>query len=188
MSYEDELYDDALERERELPNDQKLRGLSDLAARVRRKEEELESLREQQKNVQAERDRLVQQEIPDLMHELGMERFTLSDGTGVELKPEVYASIPEKNRDAALQWLRDNGYGDLIKHTLTVQFGMGEDRTAAQVADELVERGHDFTRKTTVLPQTLKAWVREQDSRGQMVPEDLINVHRVTVAKLKQPK
>lgn len=188
MSWEDELLQDAEGPQHGLPNDNRIKSLSSLAEEVREKDQKIEELKQKLKDTQYERDKLVQEHIPDMMHELGMEQFVLNDGTGVEIKPEVYASIPEAKREMALEWLRQNGFGDLIKRTLTLQFGMGEDERAAETAKELYEEGHNFQQKTTVLPQTLKAFVREQDRNGNLLPEELFSIHRVTVAKFKQPK
>lgn len=128
--------------------------------------------------------------LPDLLREVGMSSFSMGDGTTVELKDEIYPDIPAALREEAYEWLRRNGHGDLIKHEIKVTFGMGEDHDALAIRKLLV--GHDsplnFTEKETVLPQSLKAWIKEQDRKGGDLPEGLINVHRVTVAQMKTPK
>lgn len=150
--------------------------IAELEARIDDKKRELNDVRSKH--------------LPDLLREIGMTSFALSDGTTVELKDEIYPDIPASQREEAYEWLRQNGHGDLIKHEIKVSFGMGEDQDALAVRRLLVE--HDsplnFSEKETVLPQSLKAWIKEQDRKGGDLPEHLIKVHRVTVAHMKTPK
>lgn len=128
--------------------------------------------------------------LPDLLREVGMSSFAMEDGTTVELKDEIYPDIPAALREDAYEWLRKNGHGDLIKHEIKVTFGMGEDDSALAIRRLLVDHESpvNFTEKETVLPQSLKAWIKEQDRKGGDLPDGLINVHRVTVAHMKTPK
>lgn len=128
--------------------------------------------------------------IPDLLRSIRMNSFTLDDGTVVELKDELYPDIPAAKREAAYEWLRQNGHGDIIKHEIKITFGMGEDLEALAIRKTLTEHNSplNFSEKETILPQSLRAWVREQERRGTDLPSDLFSVHRVTNAHLKTPK
>lgn len=128
--------------------------------------------------------------IPDLLRGVGMNSFSLDDGTIVELKDELFPDIPATKREDAYEWLRVNGHGDLIKHEIKIVFGMGEDLEALVVRKSLAEHNTplNFTEKETILPQSLRAWVREQERRGTELPNDLFSVHRVTTAQFKTPK
>jgi predicted NACHT family NTPase len=72
--------------------------------------------------------------------------------------------------------LRDNNHGDLIKNTISVDFGRGEDNDAADLKQGLNDMGRSYTDKTGVHPQTLRAFVREQVESGQTLPLDLLGV------------
>jgi hypothetical protein len=128
--------------------------------------------------------------IPDLLRSAGLNAFTLDDGTNVELKDELFPDIPAAQREEAYAWLRDNGHGDLIKHEIKIVFGMGEDIEALAIRKQLSEHNSplNFTEKETILPQSLRAWVREQERRGTDLPNELFAVHRVTTAHLKKGK
>lgn len=128
--------------------------------------------------------------IPDLLRSIGMNSFSLADGSVVELKDELFPDIPAAKREAAYEWLRENGHGDLIKHEIKVTFGMGEDLEALTIRKMLHEHNSplNFTEKETILAQSLRAWVREQERRGTELPNDLFSVHRVTTAHLKTSK
>ena len=56
--------------------------------------------------------------LPDQMQEEDIKTITI-DGVGrVQLAGDVYASIPAEQQEAAFTWLRENGYGDLIRETV----------------------------------------------------------------------
>lgn len=190
MSDLDDLMQDAAEvASLRVPDDHKLTRVAELAAAVRRVEAEVEHVEQVLAQKQRELRNLVERDLPDAMRDIGLESFTLGDGTQVALKNEVYAGISEQHRTAALTWLRDHGYGDLIRNEVKVNFGSGEDSKASALQDFLRRNGTiEFSERSTVLPQTLKAFIKEQDQRGVAVPDDLFSVHRATVAKFAKRK
>ena len=87
------------------------------------------------------------------------------------------ASIPKDKIDEALDWLRNNNHGDLIKNTVSIDYARGEDNAAEKMKQDLRTQGQSFTDKTGVHPQTLKAFVREQTESGKNLPLDLLGAH-----------
>lgn len=140
---------------------------------------------------EAKRDlrRVSEIDLPEAMRAAGgITRVDLEGGLRVEVKPYYEAAISREHADAAFAWLRDNNHADLIKHEVRLGFGRGEDEVARYVVDDLRGRGLEPEEKTTVHPQTLKAFVREQMEAGQDLPHDLLGIHagqraKVTVAK-----
>lgn len=53
--------------------------------------------------------KLTDEDLPALLHEIGLTKFELDDGSKVELKPTYGAHIKVDNRPLAFAWLRDNG-------------------------------------------------------------------------------
>jgi hypothetical protein len=80
------------------------------------------------------------------------------------------------NREAAYNWLRSNGLGDIIKNEITVSFGRNEDNKAATYANLAKGQGYQPTQKLKVEPMTLKALVRERIEAGKEMPTDIFNV------------
>ena len=93
--------------------------------------DQLRSLCVSMKDLQAQKDALEEQlsginkaldvirtkDIPELMELLGLKNATF-DGIGrVQLAADLYASTREGKREAAMQWLRDCGYDDMIIET-----------------------------------------------------------------------
>lgn len=184
------LADAADEHLRELYNSggDKLDRIGRAGARVQELEGQIATLELSIESRKQEIQELRTRTIPDLLRSAGLNSFTLSDGTTVELKDEVFPDIPAAKREEAYAWLRENGHGDLIKHEIKVTFGMGEDLQALSLRKLLSEHNSplNFTEKETILPQSLRAWVREQERRGRDLPVEFFSVHRITKAELKK--
>ena len=115
--------------------------------------------------------------IPNALAEMNLKSLKLSDGSEVSVKDFYYARITEKNKSLAYKWLRDHGYGDLIKNEIAVPFGRGEDARANELLKTLVNTGYEPNQKTVVHPQTLKAFVKEQLESGKELPLDLLGAY-----------
>ena len=124
--------------------------------------------------------------IPDLMQEAGVSSLKLTNGSSVEVKPSIKASITLDNAEKAYLWLRENGHGDMIKNTLTASFNKEEDGKASHLMKLFEEQGYNYQRKEKVEPMTLKAFVSEQIERGKNVPMDLFSVYISNKTTIKQ--
>ena len=126
--------------------------------------------------------------IPTMMSEMGLSQLKLADGSSVDVKPHYSATITQANKEAAFNWLRNNGLGDIIKNEISVSFGRNEDNKAADYAALAQERGFQPTQKMKVEPMTLKALVRERTEAGKDMPTELFNIFvgNKTTIKRKQ--
>jgi hypothetical protein len=104
--------------------------------------------------------------IPELMHELGVQKIVLDDSINLEVKPFYRAAIPVERRNEAFDWLRANGFGDLIKREISVKFPRGQDDAATALIRAIVEQGWAYQDSEQVNKSTLGAWLREQFERG----------------------
>ena len=121
-----------------------------------------------------------------MMQEMNYSTLKLNDGSAVEVKPFVYASIPSDKKDDAYNWLRQNGLGDIIKNEISVSFGKNEDAKAQQYANLAQGQGYEPSQKLKVEPSTLRAMVRERIESGLDMPSDLFNVftgHKTKITK-----
>lgn len=153
-----------------------LKGISELANRQLGLEIDIAKLEEQLKAKKEEHRQVSQIDIPEAMAEIGLSEFKLDSGHKITVNPFYNCSIPKDRVDEAMDWLRDNNHGDLIKNTISVDFGRGEDNDAADLKQGLNDMGRSYTDKTGVHPQTLRAFVREQVESGQTLPLDLLGV------------
>jgi len=126
--------------------------------------------------------------IPTMLTEMGLTYLKLADGSSVEVKTNYSATITQANKEAAFNWLRENGLGDIIKNELTVSFGRNEDNKAALYAELAKGQGYQPTQKLKVEPMTLKALVRERIEAGTPMPTEIFNVFigNKTTIKRKQ--
>ena len=126
--------------------------------------------------------------IPTMLSEMGLSSLKLQDGSSVEVKTNYSATITQANKEAAFNWLRENGLGDIIKNEISVSFGRNEDNKAADYAELAKGQGLEPQQKLKVEPMTLKALVRERMEAGKEMPTELFNIYvgNKTTIKRKQ--
>lgn len=159
--------------------------LGDFVKELLQADADLENLEEQAKAMRAKRQHLALTVIPEKMGELGFDSMTV-DGMVIELKQVISASIPVPKRQEAFTWLRDHGFGDLIKNIVSVNFGMGDDAAMEQTCRTLAAAGLDADVKTSVAPPTLKAFVAEQVRKGAPIPLETFGAFIAQMAFVKR--
>ncbi|MAL42686.1 hypothetical protein [Hyphomonas sp.] len=167
----------------------KLSSVSQIAEKMRLQEELVEGLNQSLKDAKQTLYKLRDDILPTALQELGLTGLSLADGSKVTVKPVYGGHISEANKKQAHQWLRDNGFGDIIKNTVSCQFGRGEDYKAEMFRRHLEEQGMEPSQKTEVHAQTLKAWVRERVEDGKTdFPMDLFGAYVGQQAKIERSK
>ena len=126
--------------------------------------------------------------IPTMLSEMGLSFLKLQDGSSIEVKTNYSATITQANKEAAFNWLRDNGLGDIIKNEILVSFGRNEDNKAATYAELAKGQGFQPTQKMKVEPMTLKALVRERIEAGQEMPTEIFGVFSENKTTIKRNK
>ena len=172
----DKLDDTKLDKVARLAN-----KANDLQEVVDRKEEELRDAKNALRKVTDEL-------LPEAMENLNLETVVMKDGSEISIKAIYGASIPKNRVDEAYDWLREQGYGDIIKNNITVTFGKGEDQDAQ--AFMLVCGAQGFTPQQTekIEPMTLKGWLREEVEAGHPIPMDLLGAFISQRAAIKRGK
>lgn len=165
-----------------------LKSIATLARRIRETEEEIKRAEEFLKSKNEALRKMTDEDLPSVLEEMGVKSFTLDDGSKVTVTALYGASIPSDKKEQAFEWLRENGYDDLIKNDVICTFGRGEDDKAAEFAEAARARGLNPEQKQQVHAQTLKAWVRERVESGDAFPMDLFGAfvgQRATIKKGK---
>jgi hypothetical protein len=165
-----------------------IQSLADQVERLETFAKTIEAAEENLKRLKKNYEHLSGEVIPTMMSEMGLSHLKLMDGSSVDVKPHYSATITQANKEAAFNWLRNNGLGDIIKNEISVSFGRNEDTRAADYAE--LAKGHGFspTQKLKVEPMTLKALVRERIEAGKEMPTEIFNVFigNKTTIKRKQ--
>ena len=165
-----------------------IQSLADQVEKLEDLQKRLELQEDNLKNTKKQIDHLSGEVIPTMMSEMGLSHLKLMDGSSVDVKPNYSASISIANREAAFNWLRNNGLGDIIKNEISVSFGRNEDNKAADYAALAEGHGYQPQQKLKVEPMTLKALVRERIEAGKEMPTEIFNVFvgNKTTIKSKQ--
>ena len=164
------------DQEEVLDRTENIKSLADQVKSLRDLEDQVKADEELLKNKKRDIEKISGEIIPTLLSEMGLSSLKLADGSAVEVKPYYSANISINNREAAYNWLRENGLGDIIKNNVTVSFGRNEDNKAAEYANLAKSQGYQPTQKLKVEPMTLKALVRERIEKGVEMPMDIFNV------------
>jgi len=171
----------------DIVSNEELKAIADIAFSAINTAKEIDRLEKELKDAKALHDQLTGQRLPDAMASVGLRNFTLVDGTSINVKPEYHCSIPKTKKSDAMQYLRENEFGDLIKNDLTISFGKGEDQEAEETYTALKEEFPDspITLAESVHPSTLKSLVKEQYESGNPLPEDLFGIYIINRAVIK---
>ena len=155
-----------------------------VATDIAETQEEISKLKEQLKSKEDYGRKLSEEVLPSLFAAVGLSELKLSDGRKIKVSETYRASIKVENRKAAYTWLRDNGFGDLVKNQVTCSFGRNEDEKASGLISTLSEGGFEPAQREWVEPSTLRAFVREQYEAGKEIPMDLLGAyigHKTTI-------
>ena len=170
----------------------------DKTTNINKLADKIKELQAQQEQLQIQEDAVKQKKkdieylsgevIPTMLSEMGLSFLKLQDGSSVEVKTNYSATITQANKEAAFNWLRENGLGDIIKNEISVSFGRNEDNKAADYAELAKGQGLEPQQKLKVEPMTLKALVRERMEAGKEMPTELFNIYvgNKTTIKRKQ--
>ena len=148
-----------------------IQSLADQVERLEGVAFDIEATEEKLKELKKKRDHISGEVIPTMMSEMGLAELKLHDGSHLKVSTSYRATITEANKEAAFNWLRENGLGDIIKNEISVSFGRNEDNKAADYAELAKGQGFQPTQKMKVEPMTLKALVRERIEAGKKMPK-----------------
>jgi hypothetical protein len=130
---------DSFTKENNMEFEEKYAGLSikDLALAMRDLRDQHTIAKATTGSIWSEHEYLAKKALPDTMNEQGINSIVL-DGIGqVQLRPDASCSVPKENKEDVYQWLRDNGYEDLIVGTVNAG-------TFKAQIKKMIKDGEDF--------------------------------------------
>ena len=141
------------------------------------------------KKAQASLRDLAERQIPELMQAIGVKEFTTMGGVKIVLDSAVNVSVRKDDRERVWDWMIDNGYGNLVKRTISVALKRGQEELAGEVVAYLKEQKNLLAREDRkVESQTLKKFVREKLEEGADLPTDILNIFQYNFAKITEGK
>jgi hypothetical protein len=165
-----------------------LTTVAGMARAIRDKEAEVNELEQKLKNEKRALMKLTDEDLPTMLAEIGLTSMKLDDGSEVSIKPQYGANILVDNRPAAYEWLRENGYDDIIKNTVACTFGRGEDDKASAFKSFAEKEGFFAEQNTGIHHTTLRAFVKERIENGDDFPMELFGAYVGQRAIIKRSK
>ena len=165
-----------------------IQSLADQVERLELCDDRIADIENDLKMMKKKRDHISGEVIPTMMSEMGLAELKLHDGSHLAVSTSYRATITEANKEAAFNWLRSNGLGDIIKNEISVSFGRNEDNKAADYAELAKGQGFQPTQKMKVEPMTLKALVRERIEAGKEMPTEIFGVFSENKTTIKRNK
>lgn len=151
------------------------------------------------KAAKAAANRIKQRTLPDIMAELRMDETT-RDGWKIKLGTFVSGSLPNaedrpEDHERAVAYLKKlEGGEDLLKTTLTAEFGKGQANAAVAAAEDILSTYGVMPKTKFGVPhQTLCAFVREKIENSEAIDTDILGIYcgtavKVTAVKPKKAK
>ena len=157
----------------EIPTDDKLARLRDLAKDQLQHEREITRL---EMLLAAEKTKLAgiaEKELPALMNELKFKVIPLTNGGKLTLKSKTVAYIKVENQQLFYEWMNKHGYGTLVKREVSTTFPRGDSTKAAKLLGYLKRWYKDFPvqDKESIHGTTLNAWARELQEQNDKAIE-----------------
>lgn len=152
--------------------------LKSVSAQITESESKLKELKDQEKYIN-------NFTIPEIMNKMNLSTVKLKDGSELSIKKVYSATIKADKKAEAIQWLRNNGLGDIVKNEITVNFGQGEENKAMAYANLARGQGYEPSQKEAVHAMTLKVTMEDWKNKGNEVPEDLFGRLMEIKRKLK---
>lgn len=153
--------------------------------RVAKQEQEL-------KDAQAALRQIVTEDLPELLREASLKEITLEDGTKVKVVDEITCGISLERSAVCFAWLRDKGYGSIIRTDIKVSFGKEQVDAADDLYMRMVQEFGDAAEfKENVHPATLKSFIKERIAAGEperVPPFEMFGVLPFALAKITLPK
>lgn len=173
-----------------IPVDDAMKRISALAASLVKASNKVAKLTDELAAAKKEVLRIEREDLPELMRELELSSITLQDGSTIDVNDDFDCTITEANKEAALNWLKTNGFGGIIKTSVFAEFGKDEGDQAERfrLSAQSLINDHDVMIKEGVHPGTLKAFIREQREQGKNVPAKLFSIHPYSKANYKQKR
>lgn len=147
----------------EIPTDQKLARVRDLAKLQRQREKIVANFEVMLAGAKRELAEVANRDLPVLLTDLNIKKLPLANGATIEVKTNLVANVKKEDRTAFYDWMHKHGFGSLVKREVTVEFGRGDFKKAGKLLGYIHRWYKDFRHADdeSIHGGTLKAWARE---------------------------
>lgn len=150
-----------------LPDAEALKSIAGLVQKQLDLEGQVDALEERLKGAKAALKKVQEDLLPNAMAEAGTSSFRTREGINVEVKQDLSVSVPKKNMSEICAWLRENGYGELIKEGVDINLaGISEDKKK-ELFTYCVQNGIGAELTSEVHTASLKSVLRKKIEAGE---------------------
>jgi hypothetical protein len=160
-----------------------LRDIAALANRWLNCKTQVDSLTNDLKVAQDELNAIELDLLPSAMETANLTRFTTSNGAEVTVKDDMNVSLKSGDKSKAFQWLRDEGYGDVIRHKISMEFGRGQENELKRARKALGKIPYNELDDANTA--SVKAVLKRALESGRVVPLPIFGAYRYTKAVVK---
>jgi len=157
--------------------DERIKAITDKAKEMKDLDIEIEKLREALAVKEKNFNYISEVELPEMMGDIGLSQFVLTDGTKLSVSPVLKVSVPKYKMNDANKWLVENQYDGMVKTSLEFPRSV-PDYAINQIIQFILSQGYYCETERKIHWQTLNKWAREMELEGEVIPEDIFNVFR----------
>lgn len=190
----------------EAPTQAESKSLTELGVELFSTDSEIAEMEIEIERLKELRKKICMVDLPKAMQEIGQDKIGLPEfNVDLVLRPYFHANIkaewPEEQRKEAFDWLENSGNGDLVKTTMTMTFGRTELWKARWIVGIIrTVRKYVMTGDPDVpdIPEpeihmgvawnTLTAFVKEQITKGEKLPLDILGATVGNIVEIKKRK
>lgn len=132
---------------------------------------------------------VAERKLPELLEEaeLAHSKITTPGGLVINVKETIRGTIPKGKEEPAFEWLDENGNGNLIKRTITIDFGKDQEKWAAKFMRDCAQRKKplNLKNKKGVNTNTMNAFIKQALADGVAIPLDVFGAYRQKFSTVK---
>jgi hypothetical protein len=162
-----------------------IQNIVKLAEEMVKIERQIESLKSELQVKQDQFKQISSIDLPTMMASIGLNKFSLSSGFDIVVKPVLILNRPPPERmELADQWLTKHGHEGMVKTTIDISLGKGS-RRIPEIKYVLDNLKIQYLVKKDINYQTLNAWGKEMERENKVIPEDIFSVHRYNITVIE---
>lgn len=158
-----------------IPSEEKLSRLNNLCKSQFDLENKINELEQRLEDTKKELAKVSEHSIPELMDEIGISEFRMTNGLVVRVAPFFTGDTKDPE---SLIWLEENGHSDIIKGSITIPYPKGYDQDKLQAIAKVAEGlGLPVDNREEVHHSTIRSWIRDMIKSGSQFPKELFHVY-----------
>lgn len=162
-----------------------IQNIVKLAEEMIRIERMIETLKTELKVKEDQWKQISSVDLPMLMTGIGLNKFALSSGFTLAVKPVLTLQRPAQDRmELADDWLTKHGHAGMVKTMIDISLGKGTQRLP-EIKETLDKLHIEYIVKKDINYQTLNAWGKEMERNNMVIPENIFNVFRYNITVIE---